>query len=361
MRKLSMGLAMALVVGACGGDDNQPPMTPASVDTTPPPPAATAEAPNADAKPQPTMAELQERTLKSYVDAMNARDAKKLAALYAEGAVVKAAGAPDATGRDAIGASYQKLFDAFSTYKMAPSRVWTKDDVVVAEWAFNATHTGDLWGIKATEKPVGAQGVDVMWFDKDGLVKEHHVYYDGATILAQIGVSKQKARAVPALPPSAQRVAATGSADEGKNVELAKAMSAAIESKKEADFVAALTDDAEFEDLTMPLPSKGKAEAKKFFKAMVTAFPDAKVETHNAWGVGDFVISESTMTGTNKGAFFGLPATKKAVSVRSLDIVQVKDGKIAKGWSYSNAADFMQQLGHMPAPKAPAAAAAKTP
>jgi steroid delta-isomerase-like uncharacterized protein len=97
---------------------------------------------------------------------------------------------------------------------------------------------------------------------------------------------------------------------------------------------------------------KGKGEAKKFFKDMTTGFPDAKISLTHAWAFDDLVVSESTWTGTHSGKAFGIPATKKNVTVKNLDITQVKDGKIVKTWSYSNGADFAQQLGLMPQPGA---------
>ncbi len=355
MRKLSFGLAIGFVLVACGGggEEAQPPKAPEPVATAPAPTvSATAEAPKEEPKKE-SPAELQAKTLKAYGEALNAHDAKKLAGLYADNAVVKVAGAPDSTGRDAIAASYQKLFDAFSNYKSAPSRIFTKNDVAVVEWAFNGTHSGDLWGIKATEKPVGAQGVDVFWFDDKGQIKEQHVYYDGNTILAQAGVSKHKARPIPALPTAMpQPVTSSGSPEEQKNVDAVKAMDAALESKKEADFLATVADNVEYDDMTQPQTMKGKADAKKFFKEMTTAFPDAKFQVVNSWGFGDIVVAEGSMTGTNKGAFFGMPATKKPLSMKSIDIYQFKDGKLVHGWSYGNGADMMMQLGLMPQPKA---------
>lgn len=356
MRKVSFGLAVGFVLCACGGggEESQPPKLPEPVATSPAPATTAAEAPKEEPKKE-SLAELQQKAMKGFVDAMNAHDAKKLAGLYTENAAVKVAGAPDAMGRDAIAANYQKLFDAFSNFKTAPSRVFVKNDVAVVEWAFNGTHSGDLWGIKATEKPVGAQGLDIMWFEKDGQIKEHHVYYDGATILSQIGMSKQKARPIPTLATTMpQPIVSAGTPEEQKNVDAVKAMNTALENKKEADFLATIADNAEYDDMTMPQTMKGKAEAKKFFKEMTTAFPDAKVQTVNAWAFGDYVVHESMMTGTNKGSFMGMPATKKPLSMRGVDVMQFKDGKMVKGWSYANGADMMQQLGLMPAPKADA-------
>jgi steroid delta-isomerase-like uncharacterized protein len=358
MRKVSFAVAIGFWLCACGGsDESKPPQMPAAppVATTPAPTAtATAEAPKEEPKPKETLAQLQEKTGHGMMAAMNAHDAKKLASFYSEGAVMKIAGAPaDASGREAIAQSWQKLFDAFPDYKTGASRVWTKGDVVVVEWAFNATHQGDLWGIKGTEKKVGSYGIDVMMFTPEGQVKEHHVYYDGATILSQIGLSKQKARPIPTIPTTPQAFSSNG-AEDAKNVDAVKAMNAAFEAKKDADFVATMADTVEWDDMTQPQTMKGKADAKKFMKEMTTGFPDLKGTITNTWAVGDYVITENQWTGTHKGTFFGMPATKKPVTSKLVDVVQLKDGKIVRGWSYSNAADVIQQLGMMPAPGAKA-------
>ena len=93
MRKVSfaaLALGLMLAAVACGGDDAQPPKTPATppVATTTPP-APTAEAPKEEAKPKETLGQLMEKTGRAMVEGMNARDAKKVAGLYAEGGVFK--------------------------------------------------------------------------------------------------------------------------------------------------------------------------------------------------------------------------------------------------------------------------------
>ncbi len=352
MRKVSFALAVGFLLVACGGgEENQPPKTPATPPVATTPPAPTAEAPKEEPKPQESMADLQHKTLKGFVEAFNAHDAKKIAGFYAENASWKMAGVPDSTGRDAIAANYAKLFEGFKDITTAPVRVFKKGDVAIVEWASTATHSGDFNGMKATEKKVGMLGADVTWFTPEGLIKEHHVYYDVATVLSQVGVSKQKARPIPTLPTGLPPVVVSnGAADETKNVDAVKTMNAAMESKKEADFLAASADNIEWDDMTQPQTSKGKAEAKKYFKEVTTAFPDVKSTVNNAWGVGDFVIAENGWSGTHKGTFFGIPATKKSVSVKGLDVFQFKDGKLVHGWSYSNNVDFMTQLGLMPKP-----------
>ena len=110
----------------------------------------------------------------------------------------------------------------------------------------------------------------------------------GATILSQIGVSKQKARPIPTVPSSMPTpIESKSTPEEQKNVDAYKAMMAAMESKKEADFLGAIADDAQYDDYTLPQTMKGKAEAKKFFKEMTTAFPDAKMNILHSWALGD--------------------------------------------------------------------------
>ena len=159
-------------------------------------------------------------------------------------------------------------------------------------------------------------------------------------------------------------VVSTNAPDEAKNVEVANKMWAAYEKKSEGDFLAVQTDDIAWDDLTMPEPMKGKAAAKKFFADVTKAFPDVKVTPANTWAVGDFVITESAVTGTHKGAFMGIQPTKKSINLHGIDIVQFKDGKMTKGTTYGNGGEMMMQLGLMPAPGAakpatPAATPAK--
>jgi steroid delta-isomerase-like uncharacterized protein len=312
------------------------------------------EAPKEEPKPAPTMAELQKKTSEGIGMALNAHDAKKVASFYTENAVVKMAGMPDVTGRDAIAADWQKRFDASSDSKSMASRVFVKGEVVVVEWVWAGKQTGEMMGVKATEKPIGASGAEIMWFSPEGLVKEQHTYVDMGTVMSQIGVSKQKARAVPALPTGAPAVVpAMGTPEETKNVETATKMWAAWEKKNEADFLGATTDDVAWDDMTMPETMKGKAAGKKFFAEMTKAFPDVKSATTNIWGFGDFVVAEGTLSGTQKGAFMGIQPTKKQVNLHGLDIIQFnKEGKVIRGTSYGNGVEMMMQLGLMPQPGA---------
>lgn len=352
---------LAFLVAACGGGEEAKAPSPVGsappAPTAPPPPVPTEVAPTPTAKPAPTLSELEQKTLKAVFEALNAHEAKKLAALYTEGAVVNVMGTPaEAKGRDAIAQTYQRLFDAFSSFKAAPSRFFVKGDVVVVEWAWTGTHSGDLFGVKPTEKPVGTAALDVFWFTPDGAIKEQHVTYDMATVMSQIGKSKQKARSVPTLSTGAPVVVESkGSPEEAKNAEVAAKMYGAFDKKSEADFLGSIADDLEWDEMAMAETSRGKDSAKKWFSMSMAAWSDPKRTTSNQWTFGDFVVTEGVFSAKHTGKLGELAPTKKDVSLHGVDVVQVKDGKVVRGWSYGNGAEFAAQLGLAPMPGKPGA------
>ena len=363
MRARYAFVTVALGIAACGGEAPTPqsPRSPTPVASRPPapPPVETAKVEPPPA-PKATTADFAKQTLPAIAEAVSQHDAKKLAGLYTEDASVISPGLDPLRSRAEIAQNAQKFFDAIASLKMAHRRAWVTNDVVVYEWAMTGTHSGDLKGIKATEKSVGLSGVSVVWLEPNaGLIKEEHRYADMATILSQIGASKAKARAVPTLPASIEWHFAKGTPDEDKNVELAKQLMGTLEGKKEADYLALNADDVVYDDFTMPTSLKGKDDLKKWFKTFTTAFPDAKVSVTGAWGIEDFVVVESTVTGTQKGALLGVPPSNKSVMLHAVDIGQLKDGKIARGWTYGNGTEFQSQItsqvSKAPAPK-PAAA-----
>jgi len=325
------------------------------VATTPPPPPP-AEPPPAPAPPKKTMAELQAASGQAMNEAFAAADAKKAAALYADNAVMKMAGAPDATGRAAIEKGLGELFAAFGKLKTGASRVFIKGDVVITEWVMNATHTGEFMGLKATEKPVGWNGASIMWFNEDGTIKEEHLYWNAAVIAPQVGASKDKTRAIPAIPAQPQVITAADAKDEEKNVELVHRLNRAWESKDEKGLGQLFADDVSWDDLTLVEPAKGKAGVQKYIKGLTVAFPDAKLESQHTWGVGSWVVEEGTYAGTNKGPLFGAKATNKAMSIHELNVFEIDKGAhVVRAITYGNDLEMTAQLSP---PKAPAPAKA---
>ena len=64
------------------------------------------------------------------------------------------------------------------------------------------------------------------------------------------------------------------------------------------------------------------------------------------------MASEWTMTGTNDGADpqTGLPATGQRFRIAGVTVARMRDDQVAESRVYWNLADYLQQVGLMPAP-----------
>src|SRR5262249_53885925 len=142
----------------------QPPPQPTS-ELTPPPPVTASPPPAPTPPPKPTTAEAAKQMVPAVADALSQHDAKKFAAFYTDDAVVIQPGVEPVKARDAIAANAQKFFDAFSNVKVGMSRVFVKGDVVIEEWTMTGVHSGEFKGLKATEKPIGVQGITIAFVD----------------------------------------------------------------------------------------------------------------------------------------------------------------------------------------------------
>lgn len=359
----------AIVVGCAGGNDASSgavvPPAPTAVappaPTTPPAPPVATEAPKPAA---PSLADLGAKTLSVIVDAQTSRDAKKIVTAYADDAEITMPGPVPAvapqrvtiTGKDTIQKAYEELYAGISNHKFGFSRVWVKNDVMVSEWISTFKHSGNLMGMKATDKLAGVTGVSVAWLTPEGLVKKEHRFFDTATIAGQVGLTKNPVRPVMVNVPAKWETFVAKDGDD-KNVDALKAFYSGLEKRNEADFLGSLTENPVHEDFGMPAAERGRDAAKGAFAMFTKAFPDLKFTVDHSWGVGDYAIAEITVTGTQKGAFGPIPPSNKAVKITNVDIAKLKDGKIATVWSYDDMADGLVQLGVLkPPPKPPAPA-----
>ncbi len=76
-----------------------------------------------------------------------------------------------------------------------------------------------------------------------------------------------------------------------------------------------------------------------------TAFPDLHFELHDMLAEGDLVAFRSTMTGTHRGPFQGLPPTGTPISVAHMHFVRLVNGKTSNLWHVWDVAGLMRQLG----------------
>ncbi len=362
MKKTVLGAAV-LVLAACGGGGELPttPTTVTSASVAPPTTAsAPASASSATPPPKLPLADLMKKNMADADAAWAAHDAKKVAATYADDAVMSMPtpmGWIDAKKAD-IEAQMGQLFAGFPDCKVTATRVFWKGNVAVVESVFTGTNSGAMMGKPATGKKVGYHAVMINTYNDDGIVKTAHVYYDHATMFAQLGMGDPKAkfRAVENAPTGAPAmIAGKDSPDEAKAVDAAKAWYGTFEKKDDKGFLAPFADDVAHMDYSQPADFKGKDAAKKEWTELFKAFPDAKIAPTNVWAFDTFVVAEIAMTGTMKGGFGPIKPTNKTGTWHAVDVFEMKNGKVSAVATYGSMLETANALGISMAPP-PAAA-----
>jgi len=133
-----------------------------------------------------------ERIVRAYLDAFNARDWTAHAALLAEDAVMEVPGTGERyRGRDAVSASERAWTDAFEDARIDLDHLAGGGGVVVAEYTGTGTHTGPLPGPDGEIAPTGRPGTlrlcDVFTI-RDGRIVAVREYYDTMALLAELGL-----------------------------------------------------------------------------------------------------------------------------------------------------------------------------
>jgi steroid delta-isomerase-like uncharacterized protein len=95
--------------------------------------------------------------------------------------------------------------------------------------------------------------------------------------------------------------------------------------------------------------AKDTEEFKKGMENIFKGFPDLVVEVTNVFAKGDQVCVQWKATGTASGEMEGEEATAgKKIDVPAVMVLEWKDGKISKSFTYYNAAMILNQLGLLP-------------
>lgn len=258
------------------------------------------------------------------------------------------AGAQDARGKESVVRAHQALFGAFDKRALAVSRVWRTDNEQTVEWTMSGVQTRDWMGVPPMNKPVTFKGLTLLFTKDDGSITDIHVYVDVAVIKAALGAPSPKelsGLAMPAMPMApTQVIDQNHSPDEAKNVASAKATLDALERNDEAGYVATFTDDAVVEDLERPMPLKGRDDLKAYFRQLHKAISQLDTTVDNAWGVTQYAILEYFISGEQVGALGWIPPQRdRVIRLEVVDVMEIRDGKVAHVWRYDNPAQILTQ------------------
>jgi steroid delta-isomerase-like uncharacterized protein len=113
-----------------------------------------------------------------------------------------------------------------------------------------------------------------------------------------------------------------------------------------------LLDQAILDHSRPPGIAPGAEGVRQQFDGFRAAFPDFRATILDQVAEGDKVVTRKVFHGTHKGDLWGIPATGREVEILVIDIVRIRDGKIAEHWNVVDQLGLMRQLGVLPEPAA---------
>ena len=87
---------------------------------------------------------------------------------------------------------------------------------------------------------------------------------------------------------------------------------------------------------------------KQHRAALYTAFPDLNWIIEDMIAEGDKVVVRFRASGTQKGAFKGIPPTERQIIITGVAIYKIDRGKLIEDWAFMDALSIMRQLGAIP-------------
>lgn len=105
------------------------------------------------------------------------------------------------------------------------------------------------------------------------------------------------------------------------------------------------TPDYQHHDPNAPDPGGGPEGYIKRNSVFLKAFPDRVLFIEDQVAEGDKVATRVTMRATQTGDLPGIPATGRRVTIESMHICRIQDGRIAEEWELFDALGMLTQLG----------------
>jgi steroid delta-isomerase-like uncharacterized protein len=318
-------IAIALLLAACGRQSSP---TPAPAN-----PAPAADTGRAD----------QLKVGLAFVESINAHDLSGWQAVLADSFSAEyAPTGPAKLDKEQARAVNQSFLTAFPDLRFTVDRTVVDGDYVVVYWTASGTQTGPLATPDGEIPPTGQKGTIAGVYTaevKNGRIAREWTHWDQVAMLNQLGL-------MPAGDPAAA------------NTEKVRAAMAFIDSFNTGDlsqWSALLAD-----DFTAQYPPTGpavldKEQANLVNLSFINAFPNIHFEAQQVIVEGDWVTIHWTVTGTHSGPLLTaagdeIPATGNEIAGSGIYLAEVRDGRIAREWTYWDQMALLTQLGLMPAP-----------
>jgi steroid delta-isomerase-like uncharacterized protein len=248
-----------------------------------------------------------------------------------------------ARGRDAYRNRVAAFRKAFPDLQVAIRDAVAEGDRVVGYWTLTGTNTGSFEAMPASYRRVSLDGMTVYRL-ADGRVVQEWQTYDVLNLMQQLGAipAAGGARGATASPPKADSIEEQGKAV--FNRWFGEAWNAGHYSTA-----------YEVIDPRMRVHGAGGQPVEMGPDGLIglistwrTAFPDGHMFVDGLVAEGDLVAALLTWRGTQRGDFYGIPASKKFVACTSIGIDRVSGGVVRDGWGELDMVGLMQTVGALP-------------
>ena len=95
-------------------------------------------------------------------------------------------------------------------------------------------------------------------------------------------------------------------------------------------------------------PVRGPAGYLEIIAMMRSGFPDVQWRLEETIAEGDKIAARFTMSGTHRGAFFGVPPTGKGIKVQAMNFYRLSGGKFVEERGQPDLLSLLQQIGAVP-------------
>ena len=89
----------------------------------------------------------------------------------------------------------------------------------------------------------------------------------------------------------------------------------------------------------------GIDQAREHILTFRHCYPDMVVTVEGQVAEGDIVATWYIMRATHLGAFGGVPATGKKITLRAVNVQRIRNGRIVEHWGGSNSLEALLELG----------------
>lgn len=151
-------------------------------------PQAASEAPAKPQRKRISRRKAVEQEVRSYLEAMNNRDARAMVAHWREDGVEDIVAVGVLRGRDELYDYFSSLFAAMPDARTTITRLVAGEQSCAVEWRLEATLDGaPFMGIEPNGKHIEIRGFDLIELE-DGQIVSNTAYFDASTVARQIGM-----------------------------------------------------------------------------------------------------------------------------------------------------------------------------